>query len=42
MRFRTAPVTDDIQAEAEATVQRIVDMSLNIIRREWLRVQKGA
>jgi hypothetical protein len=41
MRFRTASITDDVQAEADATVQRIVDISLNIIRHEWLRVKKG-
>lgn len=42
MQFRTASMADDLQSEAEAAVKRIVDMSLTIVRREWLRVQRGA
>ncbi len=41
LRFRTASAEDDLQAEGQAIVERIVTMSLAIIRSEWLRVQRG-
>ena len=40
--FRTAAVEDDIQDEARARALRLADMSHEIIRHEWLRVQQGA
>jgi hypothetical protein len=40
-RFRTASAEDDLQAEGQAIVERMVTMSLDIIRREWHRVQRG-
>jgi hypothetical protein len=41
LRFRTASAEDDLLAEGQAIVERIVTMSLAIIRSEWLRVQRG-
>jgi hypothetical protein len=40
-RFRLASAEDDLQVEGQAIVERIVAMSLAIIRSEWLRVQRG-
>jgi hypothetical protein len=40
-RFRTASADDDLQAEGHAIVEQIVAMSVAVIRREWLRVQRG-
>jgi hypothetical protein len=40
-RFRTASADDDLQAEGQAIVEQIVAMSVAVIRREWLRVQRG-
>jgi hypothetical protein len=40
-RFRTAPPNHDLQSEGQEIVRQIVSMSLAIIRREWLRVQRG-
>jgi formyltetrahydrofolate hydrolase len=42
VRFRTAPADQDLQAEGLEIVKQIVTMSLTIIRREWLLVQRGA
>ena len=40
-RFRTASADDDLQAEGQGIVEQIVAMSVAVIRREWLRVQRG-
>jgi hypothetical protein len=40
-RFRTASADDDLQTEGQAIVEQIVAMSVAVIRREWLRVQRG-
>lgn len=40
--LRTAAPTGDVQPEAEAAGRRIIGMSHAILRREWLRVQRGA
>ena len=40
--LRTASPSDDVQPEAEAMGRRIIGMSQAILRREWLRVQRGA
>ena len=42
MMFRTATSDEDVQEVARTSALQIVEMSLGIIRREWLRVQKGA
>jgi hypothetical protein len=41
-RFRSASSEDDLQGEGQEIVGQIVTMSAPIIRREWLRVQRGA
>ena len=41
VRFRTASAEDDLQSEGQEIVGQIVTMSVEIIRREWLRVQRG-
>jgi hypothetical protein len=41
VRFRTASAEDDLQSEGVEIVGQIVTMSVAIIRREWLRVQRG-
>jgi len=41
VRFRTASSADELQSEGQEIVGRIVTMSVEIIRREWLRVQRG-
>jgi hypothetical protein len=41
VRFRTASAEDDLQSEGQEIVRKIVTMSVEIIRREWLRVQRG-
>ena len=40
--LRTASPSNDLQPEAEATGRRIIGLSQAILRREWLRVQRGA
>jgi hypothetical protein len=40
-RFRTASAEDDLQSEGQEIVGKIVTMSVEIVRREWLRVQRG-
>ena len=40
--LRTASPSDDVQPGAEATGRQIIGMSQMILRREWLRVQRGA
>jgi hypothetical protein len=39
-RVQHTPITEDIQEEAEATAGRIIEMSLGVLRREWLRVKR--
>ena len=41
-KVRTTAPSVDIQPEAEATARRIVELSLTILRREWMRVQRGS
>jgi uncharacterized membrane protein len=41
VRFRTASSEDELQSEGQQIVGQIVTMSVDIIRREWLRVQRG-
>jgi hypothetical protein len=41
VRFRTASAEDELQSEGQEIVGQIVTMSVEIIRREWLRVQRG-
>lgn len=41
-RLRTTPSSVDVQPDAEATVRQIIALSLSILRREWLRVQRGS
>jgi hypothetical protein len=40
-RLRTASAEDDLQAEGQAIVEKIIAVSLTIVRREWQRVQRG-
>jgi hypothetical protein len=40
--LRTTPPSVDVQAMAETTARQIVEISQGILRREWLRVQRGA
>jgi hypothetical protein len=40
--IRTAPPSADVQPGAEATGRRIIGLSHAILRREWVRVQRGA
>ena len=40
--LRTASPSDDVQPTAEATGRQIIGISQAILRREWLRVQRGA
>jgi hypothetical protein len=41
VQFRTASTADALQSEGQEIVGKIVTMSVEIIRREWLRVQRG-
>ena len=41
VRFRTASAEDQLQSEGQKIVAQIVTMSVEIVRREWLRVQRG-
>jgi hypothetical protein len=41
VRFRTASSEDELQSEGQEIVGKIVTMSVEIIRGEWLRVQRG-
>jgi hypothetical protein len=41
VRFRTASTGDELQSEGQEIVAQIVTMSVEIVRREWLRVQRG-
>jgi hypothetical protein len=38
--MRTAPVAANIQPEIEATARQVTDLSLVILRREWVRVKR--
>jgi hypothetical protein len=40
-RFRTAVVEDDLHAQGQTIVEKVVAMSLAIIRHEWQLVQRG-
>jgi len=40
-RFLTASAEDELQSEGQKIVGQIVTMSVEIIRGEWLRVQRG-
>jgi hypothetical protein len=40
-RFLTVSAEDELQSEGQKIVGQIVTMSVEIIRREWLRVQRG-
>jgi hypothetical protein len=39
--FRTGPNDDDLQIAGQEIAQKIIDLTLAIVRREWARVQKG-
>jgi hypothetical protein len=41
VRFRTASAEDELQSEGQKIMGKIVAMSVEIIRIEWLRVQRG-
>jgi hypothetical protein len=41
VQFRTASTADALQSEGQEIVGKIVTMSVEIIRREWFRVQRG-
>ena len=40
-RFLTTSAEDELQSEGQKIVGQIVTMSVEIIRGEWLRVQRG-
>lgn len=41
VQLRTAPLDRDLQNEGLQLIDQVIAMSLLIIRREWVRVQKG-
>jgi hypothetical protein len=41
VRFQTASAEYDLQSEGQEIVRQIVTMSVEIIRREWLRAKTG-